>query len=155
MSTTWATSVCTGSIYLAAAGIRDGQEATTHRARGNSWNDGARYTEQRVVEYGKVITAAGVPADIDTAFTLLARRHGPQPTQMVRLGIEYDPQPPFDATSRPKHLAELGQPVPMWAWIARSKTGENEHDRRAGQRNADRPMADAEHRAGLQHHRPG
>jgi hypothetical protein len=70
----------------------------------NGWKDGTRYTEQRVAEHGKVITVAGVSADIDLALTLLARMHGPQLAQMVRLGIEYDPQPPFDAGSPFKAL---------------------------------------------------
>jgi DJ-1/PfpI family len=61
----------TGSIYLAAAGILDGQEATTHWARAEKLERlGARYTEQRVVEHGKVITVAGVSASIDMALTL-------------------------------------------------------------------------------------
>ena len=78
-ATTWTTSVCTGSIYLAAAGILDGQDATTHWAwAGELERRGARYTEQRVVERGKVITAAGVSAGIDMALTLLARLHGPE-----------------------------------------------------------------------------
>ncbi|MBO0775870.1 MAG: DJ-1/PfpI family protein [Actinobacteria bacterium] len=69
-TTTWTTSVCTGSIYLAAAGILDGQEATTHWARAQQLErHGARYTQQRVVEHGKVITAAGVSSGIDMALT--------------------------------------------------------------------------------------
>src|SRR5215468_9953767 len=60
-TTTWTTSVCTGSIYLAAAGILDGQEATTHWAWAEQLQrHGACYTEQRIVGNGKVITAAGV-----------------------------------------------------------------------------------------------
>src|SRR5215472_16159729 len=95
-TTTWTTSVCTGSIYLAAAGILDGQDATTHWAyTGELERRGASYTEQRVVEHGKVITAAGVSADIDMALTLLARMYGPQIAEGVQLAIEYDPQPPF------------------------------------------------------------
>jgi len=105
---TWTASACTGSIYLAAAGILAGQEATTHWARaGQLERRGARYTEQRVVERGKVITAAGVTAGIDMALTLLARMHGPELAQMVQLGIEYDPHPPFDAGSPSKAPAEM------------------------------------------------
>jgi DJ-1/PfpI family len=67
----------TGAIYLAAAGMLDGQDATTHWAwAGELERRGARYTGQRVVETGKVITAAGVSAGIDMALTLLARLHG-------------------------------------------------------------------------------
>ena len=73
-TTTWTTSVCTGSIYLAAAGILGGQEATTHWAWAEQLErHGAHYTEQRVVEHGKVITAAGVSAGIDMALALLGR----------------------------------------------------------------------------------
>ena len=71
-TTTWTTSVCTGSIYLAAAGILHGQDAATHWAWAEQLERrGAHYTEQRVVERGKVITAAGVSSGIDMALTLL------------------------------------------------------------------------------------
>jgi len=107
-ATTWTTSVCTGAIYLAAAGILDGQDATTHWAwAGELERRGARYTGQRVVETGKVITAAGVSAGIDMALTLLARLHGPQIAQGLQLAIEYDPQPPFDTGSPYKAPAEM------------------------------------------------
>jgi transcriptional regulator GlxA family with amidase domain len=107
-TTTWTTSVCTGSIYLAAAGILNGQDATTHWVRaGELERRGAHYTEQRVVERGKVITAAGVSAGIDMALTLLARLHGPQIAQGVQLAIEYDPQPPFDTGSPSKAPGEI------------------------------------------------
>lgn len=107
-ATSWTTSVCTGAIYLAAAGILDAKDATTHWARADELDRrGARYTEQRVVERGKVITAAGVSAGIDMALTLLARMHGPQLAQGVQLAIEYDPYPPFDTGSPSKASAEL------------------------------------------------
>ena len=106
-ATTWTTSVCTGSVYLAAAGILDGQDATTHWARaGELERRGAHYTGQRVVEHGKVITAAGVSAGIDMALTLLARMYGPELAEGVQLAIEYDPQPPFDTGSPSKAPAE-------------------------------------------------
>jgi transcriptional regulator GlxA family with amidase domain len=107
-ATTWTTSVCTGSIYLAAAGILDEQEATTHWARAEQLEGhGTRYTEQRVVERGKVITAAGVSAGIDMALALLARMYGQQLAEGVQLAIEYDPQPPFDTGSPSKAPAEI------------------------------------------------
>ena len=110
--TTWTTSVCTGSLYLAAAGILDGQDATTHWAYAQELERrGARYTEQRVVEHGKVITAAGVSAGIDMALTLLARMYGPELAQITQLGIEYDPQPPFDTGSPSKAPAEMVEVV--------------------------------------------
>jgi transcriptional regulator GlxA family with amidase domain len=107
-TTTWTTSVCTGSIYLAAAGILDGQEATTHWAwAGQLERHGVHYTEQRVVEHGKVITAAGVSSGIDMALTLLARMYGPQLAEGLQLALEYDPQPPFDTGSPSKAPAEI------------------------------------------------
>jgi transcriptional regulator GlxA family with amidase domain len=100
-TTTWTTSVCSGSIHLARAGLLDGQAATSHWAVAKELNElGAIYTEQRVVQVGKVITAAGVSAGIDMALTLLAKTHGSLVAQAVQLYIEYDPQPPF-ATGSP------------------------------------------------------
>jgi transcriptional regulator GlxA family with amidase domain len=102
-TTTWTTSVCTGSVYLAAAGLLDGLDATTHWARKRALEAlGARYTEQRVVERGKVITAAGVSSGIDMALHLLDRLDGRDLAQMIQLAIEYDPEPPFDAGSPAK-----------------------------------------------------
>jgi transcriptional regulator GlxA family with amidase domain len=107
-TTTWTTSVCTGSVYLAAAGILDGQEATTHWAWAEQLGrHGAHYTEQRVVKHGKVMTAAGVSAGIDMALTLLARMYGLQLAEGVQLAIEYDPQPPFDTGSPSKAPAGI------------------------------------------------
>jgi putative intracellular protease/amidase len=103
----WTTSVCTGSLLLAAAGVLDGLEATTH------WLDmddleryGARPTGRRVVEQGKVITAAGVSSGIDMGLVLAARIAGPEVAQAIQLGIEYDPQPPFDSGSVEKAAPE-------------------------------------------------
>lgn len=96
-TTQWTTSVCTGSLILGAAGILTGLPATTHWAvheRLASW--GALPTHERIVESGKVMTAAGVSAGIDMALTLAAKIAGPQVAQALQLGIEYDPEPPFD-----------------------------------------------------------
>ena len=107
-TTTWTTSVCTGSIYLAVAGILDGLDATTHWARKRVLEQlGAHYSTERVVERGKVITAAGVSSGIDMALVLLDRMHGTEIAQMIQLAIEYDPQPPFDAGSPAKAPAAL------------------------------------------------
>jgi putative intracellular protease/amidase len=96
----WTTSVCTGSLLLAAAGVLDDVEATTHwLAMDLLENLGARPVEQRVVERGKIVTAAGVSSGIDMALTLVARIAGEDTAKAVQLGIEYDPQPPFDAGS--------------------------------------------------------
>ena len=107
-TTTWTTSVCTGSVHLARAGLLDGLEATTHWAWAKGLNAlGAVYTERRVVRQGKIITAAGVSSGIDMALTLLAAMHGDAMAQMIQLAIEYDPQPPFDAGSPSKAPAEI------------------------------------------------
>jgi transcriptional regulator GlxA family with amidase domain len=107
-TTTWTTSVCTGAIYLALAGVLDGLDATTHWAAYDRLRAlGAHPTEQRVVERGKVITAAGVSAGIDMGLTLAARLFGQDVAEAVQLAIEYDPQPPFDAGAPSKVSPEL------------------------------------------------
>lgn len=107
-TTTWTTSVCTGSIHLAMAGLLNDQAATSHWAyRGRLSELGATYTEQRVVKAGKVITAAGVSAGIDMALTLLAETHDDTTAQAVQLLIEYDPQPPFDCGAPSKAPAHV------------------------------------------------
>lgn len=110
--TTWTTSVCTGSLILAAAGILSGVKATTHWAafdRLKKW--GALLTEERVVESGKIITAAGVSAGIDMALTLAAKISGESVAKALQLGIEYDPKPPFDAGSPQKIDPALLEPL--------------------------------------------
>jgi transcriptional regulator GlxA family with amidase domain len=99
-TTAWTTSACTGALLLAAAGVLDGVEATTHwTAHGKLATLGARPVDQRVVERGKVITSAGVSAGIDMALTLAARLADEETAQRIQLSIEYDPQPPFSAGS--------------------------------------------------------
>jgi putative intracellular protease/amidase len=96
----WTTSVCTGSLLLGAAGLLAGKEATTHwRVLDMLSNFGATPVTRRVVEQGKVITAAGVSSGIDMALTLAARVAGDEAAQAIQLSIEYDPQPPFDSGS--------------------------------------------------------
>jgi putative intracellular protease/amidase len=96
----WTTSVCTGSLLLGAAGILEGLEATTYWLELDTLAAfGAQPVEQRVVEQGKVITAAGVSSGIDMALVLAAKIGGPELAQAIQLGIEYDPQPPFDSGS--------------------------------------------------------
>jgi putative intracellular protease/amidase len=96
----WTTSVCTGSLLLGAAGVLRGLEATTHWMALDTLRDfGARPMHRRVVEQGKVITAAGVSSGIDMALTLAAHVAGVEVAQAIQLAIEYDPQPPFDAGS--------------------------------------------------------
>jgi transcriptional regulator GlxA family with amidase domain len=109
-TSTWTTSVCTGSLILAAAGLLDGVRATTHwLAMSELEALGARATSERVVFEGKLVTAAGVSAGIDMALTLAERIAGREVAQAIQLGIEYDPQPPFDAGSPEKAPAEIVQ----------------------------------------------
>src|SRR5262245_255182 len=110
-NTTWTTSVCTGSLLLAAAGLLDGAPATTHwLARDLLAELGACPVPKRVVEHGKIVTAAGVSSGIDMALGLVQRMNGDEVAQAVQLGIEYDPEPPFDAGSpekAPQPIVEL------------------------------------------------
>ena len=100
--TRFTTSVCTGSLVLAAAGLLDGLTATTHwAAAGLLGPFGARYTADRVVEHlpQRIITAAGVSSGIDMALRLLELLVDRDAAQASQLMIEYDPQPPFDSGS--------------------------------------------------------
>ncbi len=107
-TSTWTTSVCTGSLLLAAAGLLDGVPATTHwLARDTLASLGASVVPERVVEQGKLITAAGVSAGIDMALRLVQLMHGDAAAQAVQLGIEYDPEPPVDAGSPAKAPAPV------------------------------------------------
>ena len=102
-TTTWTTSVCTGSLILGAAGLLSGLHATTHWAahdRLSKW--GAKPIKSRIVQDGKVITAAGVSAGIDMALTLAAKISGQEVAERLQLGIEYDPDPPFNVGSPDK-----------------------------------------------------
>ena len=102
-TTSWTTSVCTGSLLLAAAGLLDGKPATTHwLARDLLAELGAVPVTDRVVREGKIVTAAGVSAGIDMALQLVQLMHGDEVAQAVQLGIEYDPDPPLDAGSPDK-----------------------------------------------------
>ncbi|MEA2314477.1 MAG: hypothetical protein QOI03_1169 [Solirubrobacteraceae bacterium] len=107
-SATWTTSVCTGSLILAAAGLLDGRRATSHwLALEELGRLGAQPVSERVVFDGEIVTAAGVSAGIDMALALAARISGEQVAQAIQLGIEYDPQPPFDAGSPSKAPQEI------------------------------------------------
>ena len=107
-TTTWTTSVCTGSIYLAHAGILNGLTATTHWASYDRLEAlGATPTEQRVIRQGKIVTAAGVSSGIDMGLVLVAALQGDEMAKMIQLAIEYDPQPPFDSGSPSKVSPEF------------------------------------------------
>jgi putative intracellular protease/amidase len=104
------TSVCTGSLLLAAAGLLDGLTATTHWGAVDMLEHlGARYVEQRVVEHlpQRIVTSAGVSSGIDMALRLVELLVDAEAARAVQLMIEYDPQPPFDCGS----LAKAGEAV--------------------------------------------
>lgn len=99
-TTQWTTSVCTGSLILGAAGLLKGKRATSYWARRDMLAEfGATPVQQRWVEDGKIITGAGVSAGIDMALYLVSKLGGQRLAEAVQLGIEYDPQPPFNMGS--------------------------------------------------------
>jgi putative intracellular protease/amidase len=111
-SSTWTTTVCTGSLILAATGLLESRPATTHwSALAELEKYGAIPTQERVVTDGKYVTAAGVSAGIDMALTLTAKIAGDDYAQRLQLAIEYDPQPPFNSgsprTAPPEILAAM------------------------------------------------
>jgi transcriptional regulator GlxA family with amidase domain len=109
-TTTWTTSVCTGSIFLAHAGVLNGLTATTHWASYDRLQSlGAIPSEQRVVTEGKIITAAGVSSGIDMGLVLVAAMEGDDMAKLIQLAIEYDPQPPFDSGAPSKVSPEFKQ----------------------------------------------
>lgn len=121
----WTASVCTGALLLAKAGLLTGKPATTHWGATDLLRGlGAEPVAKRWVESGTVITAAGVSAGIDMALALAARLAGETTARAVQLGIEYDPQPPFDsgnaATAAPEVLAAASDGS-MWGRMARPR----------------------------------
>jgi transcriptional regulator GlxA family with amidase domain len=107
-TSTWTTSVCTGSLILGAAGLLQGKRATSHWSALEVLREfGAEPREERVVVDGKIVTAAGVSAGIDMALWLAAQLAGDDVAQAIQLAIEYDPQPPFDAGSTAKAPAAI------------------------------------------------
>lgn len=96
---TWTTSVCSGSVILAAAGLLNGKRATSHwmaltalKALGAT-----PVGDQRVVREGNIVTSAGVSAGIDLALWLAGEIAGEERAKVIQLSMEYDPQPPFDS----------------------------------------------------------
>lgn len=93
-TTQWTTSVCTGSLILAAAGLLNGLEATSHWKPINLLKDhGAIPKRERIVEQGKYITSAGVSSGIDMALYLANKIAGETEAKVIQLRIEYDPHP--------------------------------------------------------------
>jgi transcriptional regulator GlxA family with amidase domain len=127
-TSTWTTSVCTGSLLLGAAGILEGLQATSHWLELETLRGyGAEPTGQRVVEQGKVMTAAGVSAGIDMALTLAARVVGDDAAKAIQLVVEYDPQPPFDsgsvAKADPRAVARVRAAVAAREAASRERAG--------------------------------
>lgn len=95
----WTTSVCSGSLILAAAGVLKGRRATSHwmvvpmlRTFGVT-----PVNDERIVHEGRIVTAAGVSAGIDLGLWLAGQLGGEAQAKAIQLAIEYDPQPPFDS----------------------------------------------------------
>ena len=117
-TSTFTTSVCTGSLVLAAAGLLEGLTATTHwAARDILTRYGAIISEDRVVEHldHRLITAAGVSSGIDMALRLVELLVDRTAAEAAQLMIEYDPQPPFDAGALGKAGAEVIERVGEYA----------------------------------------
>ena len=120
--TKWTTSVCTGSLLLGKAGVLQGLTATSHWIYLDELREyGATPTTQRVVEEGKVITAAGVSSGIDMALRLIQLEAGDQLAQAIQLSIEYDPEPPLDAGSPEKAPDEI---VDLVRAVVRNQEGD-------------------------------
>jgi transcriptional regulator GlxA family with amidase domain len=108
----WTTSVCTGSLVLAGAGLLSGRPATTNWMAMDALRRlGAVPRQERYVFDGKYVTAAGVSAGIDMALALAGRIAGDEEAQRIQLAIEYDPQPPYQsgspATAKPEIVEAL------------------------------------------------
>ncbi len=96
----YVTSVCTGSLVLAAAGLLKGRRAACHwMSREMLRRLGTEPLAERVVIDGKFITGGGVTAGIDFALAVVEQVYGRETAEAIQLGVEYDPQPPFDAGS--------------------------------------------------------
>lgn len=125
----YVTSVCTGSLLLAAAGLLQGRRAATHWASMEMLGAlGAAPADERVVHDGRTITGGGVTAGIDLALYLAAQLHGQHVAEAIQLSMEYNPAPPFDAghpsRARPALLAQVRQDISQaqarrWAQIRR------------------------------------
>jgi len=118
-TSTWTTSVCSGSAILAAAGVLKGKRATSH------WMvvpmlkpfGVTAVGDERIVAEGKLVTCAGVSAGLDMALWLAGQLVGEAKAKAIQLAIEYDPQPPFDSG----HLSKASAATKAMAATALSK----------------------------------
>ncbi len=96
---TWTTSVCTGSVVLAATGLLEGKQATSHWSALSALKalGVTPVSDERIVRQGDIVTAAGVSAGIDLSLWLAAQIAGEARAEAIQLLIEYDPQPPCDS----------------------------------------------------------
>jgi putative intracellular protease/amidase len=96
---TWTTSVCSGSVILAAAGLLEGKRATSHWAALTALKAlGVKAVgDERIVHEGDLVTCAGVSAGLDLGLWLAAEIGGEGKAKAIQLSMEYDPQPPFDS----------------------------------------------------------
>ena len=107
-TTKWTTSVCSGSLLLAEAGLLNKRDCTTHWRRKDQLSKyDVNIKNKRYVQDDKFITSAGVSAGIDMALYLVSKIAGYQAAKMIQLSIEYDPQPPFDCGSPDKAPKEM------------------------------------------------
>jgi len=122
----WTVSVCSGALVLAAAGILSGHPATTHWIAQDSLGafGATAQREQRIVQSGRIVTAAGVSAGIDLGLWLVGEICGRERAEVAQLLIEYDPQPPFNAghpSKASRHVYELARAE----MLSRSKNPRN------------------------------
>ncbi len=118
-TSTWTAAVCTGSLIIAAAGLLAGRRATSNwQALEQLGELGAEVVPERFVFDGKYATSAGVTAGLDMALALAGRIAGEQVAQAIQLGLEYDPEPPFNAGSPEKAPAEIVEAVRAYSRFA-------------------------------------
>lgn len=121
----WVTAVCTGSLVLGAAGLLEGRRATTHWASHHLLERfGAIATEKRVVRDGNLITGGGVTAGIDMALTVVAAMLDQTTAELVQLGLEYAPAPPFASghpSTAPSEVLQRARDVAASSIAARER----------------------------------
>jgi len=106
------TSICTGSLLLAAAGLLQGRRATCHWLSIDQLElFGVQPVPERVVVDGDRITGAGVTSGLDFAFTVLATLRGDEAAKALQLMLEYDPAPPFQSGHPRVASAEMVEKV--------------------------------------------